>query len=62
VALALSLAYGGVTELYQIWIPGRIPSMLDFLFDTAGILSSVWLYQLVQFQNPYSVARKLFHA
>jgi len=45
IAILLSSAYGGLMEFYQIWIPGRFPSVMDFLFNVAGILLFVWVYQ-----------------
>jgi len=62
VALPLALAFGGITELYQVCVPGRVSSILDFLFDTAGIVSFVWLYQLVQLQDVFGSVKRLFHA
>ena len=37
-AILLSSAYGGLMEIYQIWVPGRFPSAMDFFVNVAGIL------------------------
>jgi len=44
-AILLSAAYSGLIELYQLWIPGRVPSFVDFFANVAGILLFVWLYR-----------------
>ncbi len=44
-AILLSSAYGGLMEIYQTWVPGRFPSVMDFLFNVAGILLFTLLYQ-----------------
>lgn len=45
-ALTASTAYGAFTEIYQFWIPGRFPSVIDFIFDLAGILLFTVLFML----------------
>ncbi len=44
VAFILASGYGALTELHQIWIPGRFPSTLDVMSNIAGSLIFVWLY------------------
>jgi VanZ family protein len=44
-AILLSSACGGLMEIYQTWVPGRFPSVMDFFFNVAGILLFVWIYQ-----------------
>jgi len=44
-AILLSSAYGGLMELYQTWVPGRFPSVMDFFVNVAGILFFVWIYR-----------------
>ncbi len=44
-AILLSSAYGGLMEIYQIWVPGRFPSILDFFVNVSGVLLFIWLYQ-----------------
>jgi hypothetical protein len=58
VALPLASIYGGITELYQLSVPGRFASVSDFLFDTAGILVFAWLYQS---QNVFGVVTHHFY-
>ena len=45
IAILVSSAYGGLMEIYQIWVPGRFPSFFDFFVNVAGILLFVWVYQ-----------------
>ncbi len=47
VAFLVASAYGALTELNQIWIPGRFPSALDVMFNVAGSLIFIWLYWFV---------------
>jgi len=44
VAFLVASAYGTLTELNQVWIPGRFPSALDVMFNVAGGLMFIWLY------------------
>ncbi len=44
VALLMASAYGALTELNQVWIPGRYPSAFDVVFNVAGGLIFIWLY------------------
>jgi len=44
VAFLVASAYGALTELNQVWIPGRFPSALDVMFNVAGSLIFIWLY------------------
>ena len=44
VSLVVAAGYGAVTELYQIWVPGRVASVWDVLFNLTGILLFIWLY------------------
>ncbi len=44
VAFLVASGYGALTELNQVWIPGRVPSGLDIMFDVAGSLIFIWLY------------------
>ncbi len=43
-AFLLASAYGALTELNQVWIPGRFPSAFDVMFNVAGSLIFIWLY------------------
>jgi VanZ family protein len=62
VALPSASAYGGITELYQLSVPGRFSSVSDFVFDTAGILVFAWLYQSVHIQYVLGFIKHRFHA
>jgi len=44
VAFLVASAYGALTELNQVWIPGRYPSAFDIMFNVAGGLIFIWLY------------------
>ncbi len=44
VAFLVASAYGALTELHQVWIPGRFPSASDVMFDVVGSLLFIWLY------------------
>ncbi len=43
-AFLVASAYGALTELHQVWIPGRCASASDVMFDVAGGLIFIWLY------------------
>jgi VanZ family protein len=47
-AFVLATAYGVVMELSQGWIPGRVPSVLDALFNVLGILLCIGLYWWIE--------------
>jgi VanZ family protein len=36
-AVALALAYAALDEWHQSWVPGRIPSVLDWVADAIGV-------------------------
>jgi VanZ family protein len=36
-AVALAVAYGGLDEWHQSWVPGRTPSVLDWVADGVGV-------------------------
>ncbi len=44
VAFLVASGYGALTELHQVWIPGRFPSAFDVMFNVAGSLVFIWLY------------------
>ncbi len=44
VAFLVASAYGALTELNQVWIPGRFASSSDVMFDVTGSLIFIWLY------------------
>ncbi len=41
-AAAIALAWAGLDELHQAWVPGRDADPLDFVVDAAGI-ATAWL-------------------
>ena len=43
--LAITVIYGIFTEYYQSFIPGRDPSIVDFIFDAVGGLAGVLIYR-----------------
>ncbi|MGH2396579.1 MAG: VanZ family protein [bacterium] len=43
-AFVLASSYGALLELYQLWIPGRFPSLWDFALNVVGILLFSRLY------------------
>jgi hypothetical protein len=47
VAFLVASAYGALTELNQVWIPGRFASASDVMFDVVGSLLFIWLYWFV---------------
>ncbi len=44
-ALGISIGIGGLDELYQRFIPPRITSGWDLLFDGIGAAVGIWLYR-----------------
>ncbi len=44
VAFLVASAYGALTELNQVWIPGRYPSAFDVMSNIAGSLIFISLY------------------
>ena len=47
VAAGVAFCVGGVDETIQIFVPGRGPSFLDVLLDTAGGITGILLFCLV---------------
>lgn len=45
--VALAVAYAITDELHQSFVPGREPSVMDFLADGAGVLLAVALLSLL---------------
>jgi hypothetical protein len=48
-AVGITSAYGAITELSQVWVPGRCASLLDWLFDISGALAATGLFWIGQF-------------
>ncbi len=47
--LGQRVAIGALTEICQIWAPGRFPSVSDGLLDIVGSLLVVSMYQMPGF-------------
>ena len=43
IAIAFSIAVGAADELHQASVAGRSSEVLDWLADTAGILTACWV-------------------
>ena len=50
-AMILTSTYGVLVELLQMVIPGRLPSIVDCLFNVAGILICTTCYLMVTCQG-----------
>ncbi len=59
VAFVVALGYGALTELNQVWIPGRFPSVFDVMFDVAGSLICIWLYWWVKLRRSFSLVERV---
>lgn len=44
IAIPLGLAYGMADEVHQMFVPGRSPSVADWIADAAGVAAAVLLY------------------
>jgi VanZ family protein len=42
--LTIGIAYGGLMELVQSFVPGRSADFIDFLFDAAGVFTGFLFY------------------
>ncbi len=60
-ALILSSSYGALSELYQIWVPGRSSSLLDLLVDIAGSLLFIGLYRTVRREGFFTLEKYMSH-
>ncbi len=60
VAFLVALGYGALTELHQVWVPGRFPSAFDVMFNVAGSLTFIWLYWWVKLHRSFSLVERLF--
>jgi len=54
VAFLVASGYGALTELHQVWIPGRFPSAFDVMFNVAGILIFIWLYWWLKLNRSFN--------
>jgi len=54
-AFLVASGYGALTELHQLWIPGRFPSTSDVMFNVAGSMIFIWLYWWVKLRRSFLV-------
>ncbi len=59
VAFLVASGYGALTELHQVWIPGRFPSAFDVMLNVAGSLIFVWLYWWVKLRRSLRLVGRL---
>lgn len=45
----VGMAYAAIDEMTQALVPGRYADVMDFVADTAGLLSAIALYLLVRY-------------
>jgi VanZ family protein len=45
VAVVLGLLYGASDEFHQYFVPGRTPSVADWIADALGVCTAVFLYE-----------------
>ena len=51
VAFLVASGYGALTELHQVWVPGRDPSAIDVISNIAGSLIFIWVYRWVKLRH-----------
>ncbi len=59
VAFLEASGYGALTELHQVWVPGRFPSASDVMFNVAGSLIFIWLYWCLRLHPSLSLVKKV---
>ncbi len=59
VAFLVASGYGVLTELNQIWVPGRFPSAFDVMLNVAGSLIFIWLYWWVKLRRSFSLVERV---
>ncbi|MEC9490758.1 MAG: VanZ family protein [Halanaerobiales bacterium] len=47
--LLISLAYAGLDEIHQIYVPGRTAELKDVFVDGLGIVSGIGIYALIRY-------------
>lgn len=54
VAFLVTFAFSAITEAVQAWVPGRCPSLLDLIFDVAGIMLFIGIFQAFLVERVFS--------
>jgi VanZ family protein len=54
-AVVVTSAFGAMTELSQVWVPGRCASLLDWVFDSYGALAATGIFWIGQFFMPFEI-------
>jgi len=49
-AILAGSAYGLSDEVHQAFVPGRVASLMDFLFDAAGVALAALTYPYVRYR------------
>ena len=55
VTIIISLSYGAIDELHQIFIPGRSADIRDWLADSTGVILGVFVLNLVKSLFKYKI-------
>ena len=48
----IGILYGASDEVHQMFVPGRSPSVFDWIADAAGVLAGVYLYTRWRARRP----------
>lgn len=52
VTALLGLAYGASDEIHQMFVPGRFPSVLDWVADALGVLAGIYVHNRWRARRP----------
>ena len=55
VTIVITLSYGAIDELHQIFIPGRSADIRDWLADSTGVILGVFILNLVKSLFNYKI-------
>jgi VanZ family protein len=55
VTIVITLFYGAIDELHQIFIPGRSADIRDWLADSTGVILGVFILNLVKSLFNYKI-------
>ena len=55
VTIIITLSYGAVDELHQLFIPGRSADIRDWLADSTGVILGVFILNLVKSLYNYKI-------